>query len=519
MGLSTSGLESAHTRNLRSGKTCMRRNSLPASWAALLALCLAIPSFAAVPPSHHVVLVMEENHSYSSVIGSTSMPYLNGLAQQYGLATQYYADAHYSIPNYFWITTGQPVTYGDNTGCTVGVDDCSKSGTPATFDVNNLVRQMLLAGKTWRAYAESLPYTGYMGYNVPTGCGPGTTVGTCTYVKRHNPFPYFTDVAQSNQKYNVVPMTHLAADIQNHALAEFTYIVPNLQHDAHNGSLGTADTWLKNNIGPLIASPDFQKDGILIITFDESFDTDTTYGGGHVATVIVGPGVKHGLRSTVLYQHQNVLRTISEALGLTTFLGDSAPTYDMGEFFTGYSNGPGLPPGSATVSISAPLNSSTVSSPMRVTATASSPGSTVTTMQVYLDGSKVYQVSGSSVDTSISATDATHRVTVQAFDSSNNVFKSTIYATVNATTPTVIIQSPTNSSTVSAPIVVSATAEDMIANVRLMQIYLDGLKVYQVAGSSLNTSLAAGTGKHRITVQAYDYANNVFKSTVYATVQ
>src|SRR3989475_9650386 len=42
----------------------------------------------------HIFMVVEENTDHTSGIGSSSMPYLKGLAQQYGLATQYYANTH-----------------------------------------------------------------------------------------------------------------------------------------------------------------------------------------------------------------------------------------------------------------------------------------------------------------------------------------------------------------------------------------------------------------------------------------
>ena len=45
---------------------------------------------AQIPQSNHVVVVLEENESYSAVIGSASMPYLNSLASQNALATQYF---------------------------------------------------------------------------------------------------------------------------------------------------------------------------------------------------------------------------------------------------------------------------------------------------------------------------------------------------------------------------------------------------------------------------------------------
>ena len=260
-----------------------------------------------VPPSSHVFLLVEENHSYSSVIGNSPMPYLNSLAKKYGLATQFYANTHPSIGNYFMMTTGQIITNNDSM-CSAVTQD-------------NIVRHLLTAGKTWKSYAESLPSIGY------TGCG------VYPYVKRHNPFAYFSDVAKSSQKYNLVPFTKFAADLANHTLPQFSFIVPNLLHDAHDGSLSAADSWLKTNIAPLIASATFQRDGILIILFDESFDTDTQYGGGHVAAVVIGPKVKLGYRSTTLYQHQNPLKTLMEAIGVTKFPRAASGAKDLGEFF------------------------------------------------------------------------------------------------------------------------------------------------------------------------------------------
>src|SRR5947207_4028095 len=99
-----------------------------------------------VPPSSHVFLLVEENHSYSSVIGNSSMPYLNSLAKKYGLATQFYANTHPSIGNYFMITAGQVITNNDSF--------CN------TLTQDNVVRHLLTAGKTFKAYAEGLPYPG-----------------------------------------------------------------------------------------------------------------------------------------------------------------------------------------------------------------------------------------------------------------------------------------------------------------------------------------------------------------------
>lgn len=261
-----------------------------------------------VPRSNHVFVVVDENHSYSSVIGNRSMPYLNRLAKKYGLATQYYADTHPSIGNYFMLTTGRIITNND--------------GWTGTVTGDNVVRRLITAGKTWKVYAESLPYTGYIGGD------------RYPYVKHHNPFAYFSDVRDSsNERMNLVPFSRFDEDLANHALPNYTFIVPNMYHDAHDGSLATADYWLKTKIGPLLSSSTFQKSGILVIVFDESSGSDTTHGGGHVAAVVIGPKVKHGARTGQFYQHQATLKMMLQALGMDYDLGAATTAATMKRFF------------------------------------------------------------------------------------------------------------------------------------------------------------------------------------------
>jgi hypothetical protein len=261
-----------------------------------------------VPSSSHVFLVMEENHGYKDVIGTSAMPYLNGLVKKYGLATQYYANTHPSIGNYFMLTAGQILT-NDDSFCGVMSND-------------NIVRHLLTAGKTWKAYAESLPYAGY------TGCD------VYPYYKRHVPLSYFSDVVNSStEKLNLVPFTQFAIDLANNALPNYSFITPNGLDDAHDGSLQAADAWLSKNIAPLLASKVFQSDGILIITFDEAEDSDTSHGGGHVVAVVIGPKVKPGYQSGATYQHQNTLRTLMQALGFTTYPGEANTASPMSDFF------------------------------------------------------------------------------------------------------------------------------------------------------------------------------------------
>ena len=295
---------------------CIRKAKLCHAACLLIALLgagcggIAGHSFIPNPPpsSSHVFLVIEENHRYSQVIGNSAMPYLNGLASKYGLATQYFADVHPSIGNYFVLTTGQIETIDDAFAGTISDD--------------NIVHELVKANKTWRSYAESLPNPGYLGGDF------------YPYAKHHNPFAYFSpDVIGTGQAANVVPFSQFSADLASGSLPDFSFIVPNLLDDAHDGTLAAADQWLATNIDPLIHSGAFQQSGLLIIVFDESVSSDLAHGGGHVPMVIVGSQVKSGFQSTTFYQHESTLRLVLSTLGVTNFPGAASFAPGMGEFF------------------------------------------------------------------------------------------------------------------------------------------------------------------------------------------
>lgn len=271
-----------------------------------------------VPQFSHVVVVVEENASYPEVIGSSAMPYLNSLATKYGVATQYFGNVHPSIGNYMMMTTGTLATTDDNFTGTISAD--------------NLARQFAADGKTWKVYAEGIPSTGYLGGD------------TGFYIRHHNPFSYFTDVTgNSAQAANMVPFSQFAADLAAGTLPDFSFVVPNSRDDAHDcpgggasctaaQRLAPADAWLQSNIAPLIASPAMSST-LLLITFDEGTLSDIANGGGHIATVVVSQQGKAGFKGVGMYQHQNLLRTIGEALRLSHIPGEGATAGNMGEFF------------------------------------------------------------------------------------------------------------------------------------------------------------------------------------------
>lgn len=276
------------------------------------------PTPATVAAADHVFLILLENHGFSQVIGNSAMPYLNSLATQHALAANYFANTHPSIGNYFMLTTGNIETNDDAFTGTVSSD--------------SIPRAFAAAGKTWKAYLESLPSVGYTGNDV------------YPYFKHHDPYVYLTDVLGSAaETANIVPFPQLASDLNAGALPSFAFIAPNAEDDAHdcpggaaictdNQKLAAADAWLQANIDPLIKSPALSN-SVFIVVFDEALDTDLTNGGGQVAWVIAGAHVKAGFRSTTLYQHQSTLRLVLDLLRVADHPGDSATAPSMQEFF------------------------------------------------------------------------------------------------------------------------------------------------------------------------------------------
>jgi len=278
---------------------------------------LPLPGFAGtIPQSQHIWIITEENHSYEKVMGNSDMPYYNSLASKRAVAAQYYANMHNSLTDLMRIVAGQNVTTNDK--------------TTSCFDVDNIVRHLLLHGMTWRSYSEDLPYPGFTGLSWDG------------YLRRHNPLIDFSDVCAPGQKLNSVPFSQLAKDISNHATPNYAYISPNKYHDAHDGTLAQADQWLSHQVPRILALPEFQSsgDGLLFIVWDEGTHTDdrcsssvSTGCGGRIATLMIGPKVKRGFKSQVLYHHQSLLRTVCDAFQFTSCPGTASSAQSMTDFF------------------------------------------------------------------------------------------------------------------------------------------------------------------------------------------
>jgi hypothetical protein len=238
---------------------------------------------AEIRPFDHMFMVLLENVGYEAVIGnSRDAPYINNtLLPQGTLYTQSFGIRYPSLPNYLALFSGSTQGVTD--------DDCSNG----PFHAPNLYARMAQAGLTIQGLMEDLPYHGFQG---------------CTYshyVKKHNPFPFFTGIPGSAWVvYNGLPAV----------VPNFAFIVPNTLHDMHDGAtlaikIQRGDLWLSQNL-PQFIDYAHANNGLVILTMD------TGQVANHIPTLLVGPRIAHGATNNIQVNHYNVLKTITDNFGL-----------------------------------------------------------------------------------------------------------------------------------------------------------------------------------------------------------
>ena len=234
---------------------------------------------ASIPAPAHVIVVIEENHGYSQIIGSGQAPYINSLSTQGALFTNSFAVTHPSQPNYLALFSGSKHGITD--------DSC-----PHTFTGRSLESMLIAAGKTFKGYSEDLPA---MGSQV---CSYGK------YARKHAPWTDFSkDLASDNQ-----PFSNFPTDFSR--LPTVAWVIPNLDNDMHDGTIQQGDRWLQTNLMPYVTWA--QNNNSLLIV---QFDGDDGTSGNHIVTIFVGSMVKPGKYSEKI-NHYNVLRTIEDMYGL-----------------------------------------------------------------------------------------------------------------------------------------------------------------------------------------------------------
>src|SRR6266516_3092374 len=295
----------------------MRRGAIALLFGALLALPAHAGAAAGrVGSIQHVFVIVLENKDYDSSFGPQAQSAELGqvLPSQGVLLTQYYGIAHNSLPNYIAMVSGQgpnPITQSD---CQI--------------------------------YQDFLPGTiGADGQAMGVGCVYPSTVKTVAdqYAARHNPFVYFHSIIDSPDCHERdVPLDRLQSDLQSvDTTPNLTFVTPDLCSDGHDepcvdgrpGGYGSIDAFLKEWVPRIEASPAYQQDGALIVTFDESEsgaegccveDHPNTPnaggqtpgpGGGRTGAVVISRFARPGTTTDTPYNHYSFLRTLEDLFG------------------------------------------------------------------------------------------------------------------------------------------------------------------------------------------------------------
>ncbi len=226
----------------------------------------------------HVFVVVMENTAYS---GALAQPTIARLAATYGLATDYHAVAHPSLPNYLAMTSGE----------TFGITDDDYHQLPLT----GIGVQLDQKHVPWRAYFEGL-----------TG---DCFTSPAPYALKHDAYAYFGGSCPSQ----VVDISKLGADLALPAdqAPRLSWITPGLCHDGHDCDLSVAAQYLDGLVGQITASPAWKAGGVLFITWDE----DDGSASNHVPLLVVSPD-DHGATSARAYDHYSLLATIEDLLGV-----------------------------------------------------------------------------------------------------------------------------------------------------------------------------------------------------------
>ncbi len=311
-----------------------------------------------LPPAEHVFVINVENKSFDRVYGPESeAPYLAGPLRSKGvLLENYYGTAHHSLGNYLAQISGQGPGPDIQADCQTFADFTDEGTVPPgqyigrgcvfPAETPTLVGQLDKAGLTWRGYMEDMGTPcRHPELNAPDDTQAAEADDQ--YATRHNPFMYFHSIIdrQAYCEKHVVDLENLRGDLLRvRTTRNLSYISPDLCSDGHDapcvdgrpGGLESADDWLREWVPLILRSPAFRRDGVLIITADESDGGDggadaccdeqpgpnaaspglTGMGGGRIGTVVISRWTKPGSTSVTPYNHYSLLASLEDLFGL-----------------------------------------------------------------------------------------------------------------------------------------------------------------------------------------------------------
>jgi hypothetical protein len=333
------------------------KNHFYLSLLLLLAVCIIGKLHAQQPAFDHIVVVIEENHSFGDIIGNSAAPNINALAASganivnastdpQGNTSGSHAVRHPSQPNYLEFYSGSNQgTIQDGHPGTTG----EPFSSPPPFTTPNLGAALRNAGFSFATYSQTLPSVGF----------DGDSSGE--YMRKHNPVTNWMN--DTNPTANQLPSTvnqpfTTFQDIANSPggfanLPAVTFVVPDQTYDMHDGTIQQADDWLKTNIIDTYLPWAITHNSLLIVTWDEDGDNTAT---NQIPTIFAGAKVKPGnytetnLNSNnphvgsptdpgiqtptgTAMNHYNVLSTIEDVYGLT-HIGGSLNRRPVSDIFT-----------------------------------------------------------------------------------------------------------------------------------------------------------------------------------------
>ncbi len=286
----------------------MAAAALLAGWAGVAGLPAArAVATGTVPQYDHVFWVVESGQPASAVIGAA--PYLTSLAGSNARLDAYTAVDASPLADRLALAGGQT---GDAVDCLPA--QCSQSG-------DNLASRIEASGRSWRAYAESMP-------------APCSTTASPDFTPQRVPFLYYSSLA-AECATNVVPYAQLASDLASTATTpSFAWISPNLQDDM-SSSVAQGDSWLLVNLPAILDSAAWRtQHSLLVVVIDQPG------AGGNTATpvaavVMASDGsVRPGYRSPARYDHYDLLSTVEASWGLPALTGNDAGAAAISDVFT-----------------------------------------------------------------------------------------------------------------------------------------------------------------------------------------
>ncbi len=258
----------------------------------------------------HIFIIVDENKPSDTIVGNSQAPYINSLINTYAFASNYSGVTHPSLPNYLALTSGS--TDGITT-------DCNPPGAGCIVNVLNIADEIQASGRTWKAYAESMPSPCYM-------LNSGSDFAT-----KHVPFLYYKDIVNNSSLCNshIVPFSQLSSDLKSISTTpNYAFITPNLCNDMHSCSVAVGDAWLAKYVPMILNSKAFQSQrSLLVITWDEGY-----VGNNVVPAIFAGSAAKKGYKSSAPYNHYSLLHTIEQLWGLRPLNSNDANAPIMTSF-------------------------------------------------------------------------------------------------------------------------------------------------------------------------------------------